>query len=272
MGLKGEIYVSETRVRWRDLLEGEGEQSAAVVRGRMRFEALAVRKVEMSTGKVEVMDYVAEPSVVRGAKAIDEGRLHVGEKGLMASVRGMLKGTDGRGAYGVRVMAWIERGWVVMDVPRDLGLPAGRRDDGRPVWVVSPVIVTKPVKAAEFVEVEEDGKILRSTLPVKAVLTQAEHEVTYVQGKPVVMLNGKWGNDFMVGMIFRNGKGEWEWVGSGREPGYLRPAHGGHDYIGRKSWVMGSDRVLVLWQNPMPVHGPLVVFGAHGPREMLRVK
>ena len=290
IGPSGEVYWSGLRTCWRKPDADTPKDHAALMSsprhphsGELRCETLVVRRYDPETGEVLVMDYEASPSAVHGVPALSSGTfLH--EEGLpLIGIVGLPVGEKATGKSVTSAFQWRAGQWQSLPVPEDLGLPAGQRPDGMPVWVIKPETrstdgsyrpATMKFTPAQFVELDAAGEVRRETLP--ADYTRAFFEapwVRYVDGRPLVSMLGHYragkGAAFLVGLATRGNDGKWTWLGSRTTPPYWRPAHGGHDGITKQRWAVGKDQVLLLWQGAMPIHGPLTVSGAWAPRSVL---
>lgn len=290
IGPGGEVYWSGLRTCWREPNADTPKDHAAIMKspahphsGKLRFESLIVRRYEPATGKAVIMDYEAAPSPIHGTAAVSTAGFWHAENLPIASVFGLPPGETPKREFVSTVLQWRDGRWQPLAVPSDLGLPAGQRPDGMPVWVTKPQSIstdgsyrpaTMKFTPGQFVELDDQLKPRRQALPENYAFTMFEAPwVRYVDGQPLVSVMGHYraGKDtaFLVGLAARDNNGKWMWLGSRTVPPYWRPAHGGHDGIGKQRWAVGTDQVLLLWQSSMPIHGPRTVSGAWAPRAVI---
>jgi hypothetical protein len=282
IGPAGEVYWSGLRTCWRKPDADTPKDHEAIMKspthphsGELRCETLVVRRYDMETGKVLVMDYEALPSPFHGVVAVSSTVFWHQAGAPIAGIRELQANALPAQKFGTTLLQWRDGKWQPLKVTEELGLPAGQRPDGLPVWVIPGTGSTDgshgPPTMAQFVDLDAQGKARREALPEKYMPTMF---VRYVDERPFVSVLGHYYRGgklagIQVGLAMRGKDGKWAWVGSGAMPPYWRPFHGGHDWILMQRWAVGTDRILRLWQGAMPIHGPLTVSGAWAPRTVL---
>lgn len=165
---------------------------------------------------------------------------------------------------------------------KEFGLPIGRGPDGMPVWLHTRTEGPGELAQQMTVVTLEGGDLVFRPLPrisprvVQGFYTGKVHLGRSAAGNDILTLVGTYrlpgrreGRAHLYVGVYRfNGK-QWTDLAQGPWPAYRRPFHGGHDGISSAVAAVGKQQALLLWSNPIPIHGPDALFALRAEAEEL---
>jgi hypothetical protein len=184
-------------------------------------------------------------------------------------------------------LRWTDGRWQPLwdqateDKTRLFGLPVGRDRRGMPVWVYrQEARASRPERIA--VARVSEGEFVEEPLPamprraVQEFYTATPRLAWDPEGNMVLSLVGRYrdrrrpvGRARLYVGAYRRQEDGWRNLAAGQAPAYRRPFHGGHDSIRSARLAIGPEKALLVWQNPLPIHGPEALFAAWTPTKLL---
>ncbi len=162
------------------------------------------------------------------------------------------------------------------------GLPIGRGANGMPVWIYNRSDGPGELSRQITVVTLEDGDLTYRPLPrisprvVQNFYTGKVQLSRSFDGRDVLALVGTYrlpgrreGQAHLYVGVYRFDGRQWTDLAQGPWPVYRRPFHGGHDGISSASAAVGKHQALLLWYNPIPIHGPDALFALRADAEAL---